>query len=114
VDLFNRLEILNKSTVEQVFKTDEKIKLIENMKTILKVLDLHIEIIPNYPIDLTNLHQHYFDGSGSSSPKLIQSAIEVQDLTSKVEETGASSPNSDKTIKQDDFYSNLKGKLKDK
>jgi hypothetical protein len=39
------------------------------MKTILKVLDLHIEIIPKYPIDLTNLHEHYFDGSGTSSPK---------------------------------------------
>jgi hypothetical protein len=87
VDLFNRLEILNKSTVEQVFKIEDRIRLTQNMKTILEVLDSHIQIIPEYPIDLANLHTPYSDGSGTSSPKLIQSAIEVQDLTSKVEET---------------------------
>jgi hypothetical protein len=79
-----------------------------NINKILSTLNKGSEMVPNYTIDLSNLHQLDIDVIQSTSPKLIESALEVQDLSSKVEETwGSSSPSSDTTIR-----ANIKGKFK--
>jgi len=108
VDLFNKLDGTKLADGTEILKFEDRTKMLLNINKILSTLNKGSEMVPNYTIDLSNLHQLDIDVIQSTSPKLVESALEVQDLSSKVEETwGSSSPSSDSTIR-----ANIKGKFK--
>jgi hypothetical protein len=83
--MFNQISRLKNEDGSNVLKFQDRSKMLENIDTIFKGLNTSSEIIPEYNLNLLNLPK--LDIEEHTSPKLTESALQLESLNVKVEET---------------------------
>jgi hypothetical protein len=83
IQIFNKLNELNKIANSDVFKLKDKTKLLSNLNIIQKLLDNSSEIIPEYNLNLNDLPD--LNIIQASSSEMEASVSNVQNLNTEVE-----------------------------
>jgi hypothetical protein len=87
VEIFNKISRLRLEDGSTLLKTEDRSKMIQNVTKILDILNKHHEIIPNHNLKLIDLIGIDLNFGGESSPQLIESALQLENINTKIEES---------------------------
>jgi hypothetical protein len=87
IEIFNKLNLLKLDNGTNVLNSEDRMKMIKNINTILKTLSLHSDINPEYNLNLLNLPELNIEPVRQSSPEFTESALQMRELNVKVEES---------------------------
>ena len=102
IEFFNKIDNLKIENGDNILKVGDRMKMLKNINIISETLSKHNLIIPDYNLNLDSIPTLNFSRVEHSSPQLVESALQLGELNTKVEQTWcdeSSSPGSDDTIK---------------